>query len=367
MLLKELHIINFKNIADMSLVFSSAFNCFIGKNGVGKTNILDAIYHLSMCKSYFGLSDLQNIRHGENFFLLQGSYSRENGSDLEMCYAVRQGQKKVLKKNGKAYSRLSEHIGLLPLVMVAPEDAVLINGGGEERRRFMDSIISQYNSDYLYQLIRYNRALAQRNSLLRNAQGKNVDADILEIWNMQLAESGEIIMQEREHFIQEFCRLFRDYYAGLSLSREKAELNYKPSVKTGNLLTAYHAAQERDRILMYTTLGIQRDDLELTIGGYSVKKLGSQGQKKTFLVALKLTQYIWLHRMTGLKPLLLLDDIFDKLDADRVAQIIRTVGEGNFGQIFVTDTNREHIDVLLKTQASNYQIFSMDAGALLPS
>ena len=231
----------------------------------------------------------------------------------------------------------------------------------------MDSIISQYNSDYLYQLIRYNRALAQRNSLLRNAQGKNVDADILEIWNMQLAESGEIIMQEREQFIQEFCRLFRDYYAGLSLSREKAELNYKPSVKTGNLLTAYHAAQERDRILMYTTLGIQRDDLELTIGGYPVKKLGSQGQKKTFLVALKLTQYIWLHRMTGLKPLLLLDDIFDKLDADRVAQIIRTVGEGNFGQIFVTDTNREHIDVLLKTQASNYQIFSMDAGALLPS
>ena len=362
MILKELHIVNFKNIAEASLDLSEGFNCFVGRNGVGKTNVLDAVYHLSMCKSFFGLSDQQNIRHGEAFFMVQGVYAREGGDEVEVCYAMKRGQKKVLKKNGKVYSRLSEHVGLLPLVMIAPEDALLIDGGSEERRRLMDGIISQYNREYLYQLIRYNRVLAQRNALLRGAEGKRLDGEMLEAWDGQLAESGEEIMRERRRFLEEFTGMFRRYYEALSLSREEVELAYKPSVGTGSLLEAFRVSWERDRVLMYTTTGIHRDDLSFSIGAYPIKKLGSQGQKKTFLVALKLAQYAWLARMTGVKPLLLLDDIFDKLDADRVAQIVQVVGQAAFGQVFITDTHRERLDEILRLQKVPCRFFAVEGG-----
>lgn len=364
MTLKELNIINFKNIAEAALTFTSGFNCFVGKNGVGKTNVLDAIYHLSMCKSYFNLPDLQNIRHDEPFFVVQGKYDRD-GDPIEVYCGVKRGQKKTFKKNQKAYDKLSEHIGLLPLVMISPEDVLLIDGGSEERRKLIDGIISQCDRNYLHQLIRYNKALAQRNSLLKATAGKYLDAEILEIWNEQLAESGEAIKQKRVDFLQDFRTVFQTYYEDLSLGREEVELEYKPSVKGDDMLAALREAVDRDRVLTYTTVGIHRDDLVLNIGKYPVKKIGSQGQKKTFLIALKLAQYAWLNRMSGVKPLLLLDDIFDKLDADRVSQIVRIVGGEMFGQVFMTDTNREHIDEILKSQQVEYRLFAVDKGEIV--
>lgn len=363
MILKELNIINFKNIGEAALSFTAGFNCFVGNNGVGKTNVLDAIYHLSMCKSYFNLSDTQNIRHHEPFFVIQGKYERQ-GDAVEVHCGVKRGQKKTFKKNQKVYDKLSEHIGLLPLVMVSPEDVILIDGGSEERRKLVDGIISQCDRNYLHQLIRYNKALMQRNSMLKAAAGKYLDMEMLEIWNEQLAESGEVIMRMRMDFLQEFRTVFQSYYELLSLGREEVELQYKPSVEQASLLDALHRALERDRVLNYTTVGTHRDDLLLNIGGYAVKKIGSQGQKKTFLIALKLAQYAWLNRMSGVKPLLLLDDIFDKLDADRVRQIVNIVGGDMFGQIFITDTNRGHLDEILRNQQTDYRLFTVNKGEI---
>ncbi len=363
MVLEELDIINFKNIEQTSLVFSSGFNCFVGKNGVGKTNVLDAIYHLSMCKSCFNLPDLQNIRHGESFFVIQGKYNRE-GEAVDVYCGVKRGQKKIFKKNQKAYSKLSEHIGLLPLVMISPEDSSLVEGGSEERRRLIDGIISQCDRDYLHCLIRYNKALAQRNSLLKMYSGKSVNTDTLEIWNEQLAEYGETIMRKRLDFLIEFREVFRMYYKKLSLGRETIELKYRPSAEAGRLLETLRNNMQRDSMLTYTTSGVHRDDLALDIEGFPVKKIGSQGQKKTFLVALKLAQYAWLLRMGKVKPLLLLDDVFDKLDADRVRQIIQIVGGGMFGQVFITDTNREHVDDILREQQVDYRLFYVDRGEI---
>ena len=363
MTLKELNIINFKNIAEATLTFTSGFNSFVGNNGVGKTNVLDAIYHLSMCKSYFNLPDLQNIRHEEPFFVVQGKYER-GGEELTVYCGVKRGQKKVFKKNQKAYDKLSEHIGLIPLVMISPEDFILIDGGSEERRKLVDGIISQCDRVYLHRLIRYNKALTQRNMLLKSAAGKFLDPEMLEVWNEQLAEHGEAIRQKRIAFLKEFRSVFQTYYERLSLGREEVCLEYKPSVKEGNFLTALKQAADRDRLLTYTTVGIHRDDLVLNIGDYAVRKIGSQGQKKTFLIALKLAQYHWLHQMSEVKPLLLLDDIFDKLDADRVEQIVKIVGGEMFGQVFITDTNRGHIDDILRAQAVDYKLFTVTGGEI---
>lgn len=361
MVLKELNIVNFKNIGEAQLVFTEGFNCLVGKNGVGKTNVLDAIYHLSMCKSYFNITDSQNIQHDAPFYVLQGTYERE-AEQIEMYCGVKRGEKKIFKKNQKTYDKLSEHIGLLPLVVISPEDVVLIDGGSEERRKLVDGIISQYDRNYLHQLIRYNKTLVQRNILLKSTIGKFLDLEMLEIWNEQLAECGDFIREVRTAFLQEFSLVFQAYYERLSLGREKVELNYKQSVKSERMLTALHESLERDRVMTYTTVGIHRDDLSLNLGKYPVKKIGSQGQKKTFLIALKLAQYDWLNRMSGVKPLLLLDDVFDKLDTDRVSQIVKTVGGEKFGQIFITDTNREHIHDILKDRGVDYRLFTVDKG-----
>lgn len=362
--LKELHIVNFKNIGEASLAFSPGVNCFVGRNGAGKTNVLDAVYHLSMCKSFFGLPDGQHIRHGEAFFVLQGEYERD-GETVEVYCGVKRGEKKIFKKNQKVYGRLSEHIGLLPLVMVSPEDGVLIDGGSEERRRLVDGIISQCDRDYLHRLIKYNKVLVQRNSLLKSAGGRALDEGMLEVLDEQLAESGEVIMRRRREFLEEFREEFQSYYGELSSGREEVELVYKPSAEEGGLLAALRKAAERDRMLTYTSVGVHRDDLGLHIGGYPVRKIGSQGQKKTFLLALKLAQYVWLLRTGGVKPLLLLDDVFDKLDAERVRQIVRIVGGELFGQVFMTDTNREHLDDILRAQALDYRLFQVEGGEVV--
>lgn len=362
MTLSELNIVNFKNIGEATLAFCSGFNCFVGNNGVGKTNVLDAIYQLSMCKSFFNLSDTQNIRHGEPFFVLQGKYEQNEEERIDIYCGVKRGQKKIFKKNQKAYDKLSEHIGLLPLVMISPEDVVLIEGGSEGRRRLVDGIISQCDRDYMHCLIRYNKALAQRNILLKNTTDKVLESDVIEIWDDQLAVYGEEILRKRQHFLDEFKAVFQQYYELISSGREKVGLEYNDSVKGEDIRKALQEALRRDCVLGYTTVGIHRDDLAMKIDGYDVKKIGSQGQKKTFLIALKLAQYVWLYRINGVKPLLLLDDIFDKLDAERVRQIIYIVGGDIFGQVFITDTNRGHIDRMLMSQHKDYTLFRVEDG-----
>lgn len=366
MILKNLNIVNYKNIAETVITCSPGFNCFIGNNGVGKTNILDAIYQLSMCKSYFNLPDAQNIRHGEPFFVLEGMYTYED-EDIDVYCGVKRGQKKIFKKNKKAYTRLSDHIGLLPLVMISPADVVLIDGTSEERRRFVDGVISQFDKEYLQLLIRYNRVLMQRNSFLKEYVGQGLDADMLSVWDEQLSDTGSVILGRRRAFVAELEKMFQVYYDRVALGREKVMLEYTTTVKNDDFLASLRNNFERDRVLTYTTVGIHRDDLKLSLKGHPVKKLGSQGQKKSFLIALKFAQFAYLAKQKGVKPLLLLDDIFDKLDADRVSQIIQIVSETSFGQVFVTDTNREHVDEILKLHAMEYKIFHVEGGDVTDS
>lgn len=361
MIIKNLDIVNYKNIAAAQVECCRGFNCFIGKNGTGKTNVLDAIYHLSMCKSYFNLPDTQNIRHGETFFVLQGNYERE-GEEIKIYCGVKRGQKKLFRKNQKVYDRLSDHIGLLPLVVISPADSVLIDGGSEERRRFIDGVISQYDKDYLVYLIRYNRILNQRNCFLKEYAGRRIDPDMLSVWDEQLADSGKVILHKRRAFIQELGEIFQQYYERISSGQEQVTLSYSTTVKNEDVLRSLQENFERDRVLTYTTVGIHRDDILLESGNYPVKKLGSQGQKKSYLTALKFAQFTYLSQKNQIKPLLLLDDIFDKLDADRVAQIVRLVAGDTFGQVFITDTNREHIDEILQTHAVAFKIFEMEKG-----
>ena len=363
MILKELDIINFKNIASSKLTFSPSFNCFVGKNGSGKTNVLDAIYHLGLCKSYFSLTDAQVIKHGEPFYMLQASYEGQD-DHLNIYCAYKRGEKKIFKKNNKAYTRLSEHIGLLPLVMISPNDFILVDGPSEERRKFLDSIVSQFDSTYLYHLISYNKILTQRNVLLKQMLN-SPDSYMLEVLNEQLARAGNYIKTEREKFLTEFVVLFQNYYTKLSLDREIVSLEYVPSVKSGDMLVELNRVLSRDKILTYTSVGVHRDELSLKLDGHLIKKIGSQGQKKTFLVALKLAQYEVLSRRSVNKPALLLDDVFDKLDADRVAQIMSLVRGDDFGQVFITDTNRHNIVELLQNIIDDFALFIVDNGEVV--
>jgi DNA replication and repair protein RecF len=358
MIIKRLEIVNYKNIGEADIECSPRFNCFIGNNGVGKTNILDAIYHLSTCKGQFNLPDAQNIRHGEPFFLLQGHYERE-GEEINVSCGLRRGERKVFKRNKRSYERLSEHVGLLPLVMISPSDAALVDGGSEERRRLVDGVISQCDRDYLHRLIRYNRALAQRNSLLKEHAGRWLDEGALEPWDEALAADGRVIAGRREAFVREFGEEFQAFHDELVEGREGVAMAYAPTAPGDDLAACLRAALPRDRVLTYTSVGPHRDDVALSLEGYPVKRLGSQGQKKSFLAALKFAQFSYLARRTGVKPLLLLDDVFDKLDAGRVGQIVRVVSGERFGQVFITDTNREHIDEILRVQEVEHRIFAV--------
>lgn len=362
MTLKELDIVDFKNIAEATLSFSSGLNGFVGNNGEGKTNVLDAIHYLSVCKSFFNVQDALNIRHEAPFFVIQGKYETPDGEDLDIYCGVKRGEKKVFRKNGKPYERLSEHIGLLPLVMISPEDIALIEGGSEERRRLIDGIISQCDRDYLYRLISYNRTLLQRNRLLRSCEGRVPAADHLAVWDDRLAGLGEEISRRRVSFLEEFKVAFQEYYNRIADGREQVELAYRPSAKEMPLREALQRYVDRDAQYGFTTVGIHRDDIAMRMDGYEVKKVGSQGQKKTYLTALKLAQYVWLAKSGGKKPLLLLDDIFDKLDAARVGQIVRLVGDEAFGQVFITDTDADRLVRALRAGRKDYRIFRVERG-----
>ena len=365
MILKRISIINYKNLEQVELDCSPKINCFIGRNGMGKTNLLDAIYYLSFCKSASNPVDSQNIRHGEEFFVVQGFYEQDDGSPEEIYCGLKRRQKKQFKRNKKEYPRLADHIGFIPLIMVSPSDAGLIAGGSEERRRFMDVAISQYDREYLEALMRYNKALTQRNVLLK--QEEEPDAELMDVWEEAMAEAGEAVYRKREAFVREFIPIFRSYYAYISQDSERVELTYRSHAQRGALLDVIRESRAKDRIMGYSLHGVHKDDLEMQLGDFPIKREGSQGQNKTYLVALKLAQFDFLKRTgSGTCPILLLDDIFDKLDASRVEQIVKLVAGDSFGQIFITDTNRDHLDKILRKTEGAYRLFVVDCGTVTP-
>ena len=362
MILKRISILNYKNIEQAELVFSPKLNCFFGQNGMGKTNLLDAVYFLSFCKSAGNPIDSQNIRHDADFFVIQGSYEADDNAIEEIYCGMKRRQKKQFKRNKKEYTRLSDHIGFIPLVQVSPADSDLIAGGSDERRRFMDVVISQYDKEYLDALIRYNKALSQRNVLLKSEQ--SVDEELFLIWEEGMAQAGEIVFRKREAFIREFIPIFQLFYSFISSDKEQVELIYNSHARERDLLEVLKESRERDRIMGYFLRGIHKDELNMLLGGFPIKREGSQGQNKTYLIALKLAQFDFLNRAGHSVPLLLLDDIFDKLDASRVEQIIKLVGGDRFGQIFITDTNRGHLDSILHKIGGDYKMFCVENGVV---
>lgn len=361
MWLKRISILNYKNLEQAELSFSRKMNCIIGKNGMGKTNLLDAVYYLSFCKSATNPIDSQNIRHDQDFFVIQGFYETDTQEPEEVYCGLKRKQKKQFKRNKKEYTRLSDHIGFIPLVLVSPADSLLIAGGSEERRRFMDVVISQFDREYLEALIRYNKALMQRNTLLKS--DIEPEEELMAVWEEMMATAGTVVYQKRKAFIDEFIPIFQSYYAYISQDREEVSLAYESHAAQGDLLQLIQESRQRDRIMGYSLKGVHKDDLVMQLGEFPIKREGSQGQNKTYLIALKLAQFEFLKR-TGSQttPLVLLDDIFDKLDASRVEQIVKLVAGDNFGQIFITDTNRDHLDKILKKIDGDYKLFEVEGG-----
>ncbi|HXK81502.1 MAG TPA: DNA replication/repair protein RecF [Bacteroidales bacterium] len=341
MKLEQLTIINFKNFDSFELKPAPKFNCFTGPNGIGKTNLLDAIYYLSFAKSFLQSADKLHIKHGEDYFALNGKFTRKEEIE-EIACSVKKSQKKVFKRNGKEYDRLSDHIGLIPLVYTAPFDISMVIGGSDTRRRFIDTVISQFDKDYLRKIIKYQRALDQRNQVLKSfSANKHNDEAALEIWDMQLAKTGNEIFEIRNQFANEITPIFNEYYKRISGNRDDVKLIYVSQIFKNSLENLLKNSRQKDILFQYTTSGIHKDDLEFMLDEYLIRKTGSQGQQKTFVLALKLAQFDYIKQKTGLKPILLLDDIFDKLDSFRINTLIEIVSDNNFGQIFLTDTNYE--------------------------
>jgi len=363
MFLKRLSIVNYKNIGEADLAFSPKMNCFIGNNGEGKTNLLDAVYYLSFCRSAGAVRDAEVVRHDSGFFMLDGTYVNDEGDDESVTCGMKIGAKKHFRRNKKEYKRLSAHIGLIPLILASPADTVIIGGGSDERRRLIDVAVSQYDGAYIDALNRYNKALQQRNSLLR-AEAEP-DADLMALWEEQMAESGEVVAAKRAAFVDELVPLFQDFYDRISQCGEKVSLRYVSHCQRGPLLDVIRRDRHKDRAVGYSLHGIHRDDLEMLVDGYPIRREGSQGQNKTFVISLKLAQFEFLKRTRGnVVPILLLDDVFDKLDAGRVEQIVKIVGGDGFGQIFMTDTNREHLDQILRGSELDYKLFNVENGVI---
>lgn len=363
--IEELSLVNFKNFEHAEFKFTDGLNCFIGNNGAGKTNLMDAIYYLSFCKSFLNSIDGQNIRFDQDFFMIQGKYSRLESDETVYC-GLKRSQKKIFKRNQKEYKKLSEHIGLIPLIIVTPSDTNLIMGGSEDRRRFVDTVISQYDAVYLDNLIRYNRAVQQRNILLKQFAGRNTfSADSIDVWDDQLVKYGQEIHAVRISFIEKLQPIFQKYYELISGGKEEVGLKLQSELTDNNFEQLLKDSVGKDRMLQYTSTGTHKDDFEFELAGYPIKKFGSQGQKKTYLVALKLAQFDFMKEISGLTPILLLDDIFDKLDKNRVEQIVKLVADDHFGQIFITDTNREHLDQMIASLETESCIFTINDGAVV--
>jgi DNA replication and repair protein RecF len=359
MYLKKISALNFKNFDEVHFDFEHKINCFVGKNGVGKTNILDAIYHLAFGKSYFNSLAIQNIKHGEDFFVIDGEFEKQNRTEQILC-SLKKGQKKILKRNGKLYEKFSDHMGFIPMVIISPTDADLIREGSETRRKFIDSVISQLDALYLQDLIYYQKVLMQRNALLKYfALNRVFENETLEIYNEQLTESGTRIFNKRKEFLAQFIPIFNAYYQDISNSSEKVQLVYQSQLEDKDLGILLKEAVGKDRALQYTSVGIHKDDLSFEIENYPIKKFGSQGQQKSFLIALKLAQFEFVKNQSGEKPILLFDDIFDKLDEVRVSKIVSMVDNDSFGQLFISDTHPERTESIVKQIHQSYKIFNI--------
>ena len=361
MILRKISIINYRNIETANIELSPKFNCFVGKNGMGKTNFLDAVYYLSFCRSNITTVDAQVLRHEQEFFVIEGDYTNEIGDDERIYCGMKRGQRKHFKRNKKEYKRLSQHIGLIPIIYVSPYDTNIIDSGSDERRRMMDMVIAQYDNEYLQALNNYNKALQQRNALLKVEE--EPDPLLFDMWEQQMASEGTTIFQKRTAFVEQLKPVFERIYKKVANADETVSLNYSSHGQRGDLLEVIQRDRAKDRIMGFSLHGIHRDELEMTLDGYPVKREGSQGQHKTFAIALKLAQFDFLKKTNSkTTPILLLDDIFDKLDASRVQQIISLVAGDDFGQIFITDTNRQHLDGLLRQGDFDYRLFSVEDG-----
>lgn len=362
--LKKLSILNFKNYQEASLDFSLHVNCLTGNNGEGKTNILDAIHYLSFCKSFFNPIDSQNILHDCPFFLIQGAFELD-GQEEEIYCGQKRNQKKQFKRNKKEYQRLADHIGLFPLVMISPADSELITEGSESRRKFLDSVIAQFDRDYLEDLISYNKVLSHRNALLKQiaASGKFEKAS-LELWDEQLISYGQKVYRKRRDFVNGFISIFQKYYELIANGREQVGIEYSSHFDEPSFEEVLTKALNRDKAMEYTTVGIHKDDLNFSINGHALKKYASQGQQKSFLIALKLAQFDFIKKIKNITPILLLDDIYDKLDDLRVKQLMELVSSDHFGQLFITDTHPSRLEELFRNKDIDFKAFGITNGTV---
>ncbi len=364
MLLKHLHLVHFKNHSGADVSLGPQVNCFLGDNGSGKTNVLDAVHYLCFCKSYFNPIDGQNIAHGEPFMLVQGDFERLEVEERVSC-GVKRGAKKQFKRNDKPYTRLADHIGRFPAVMIAPDDAALIQEGSEMRRKWMDAVISQYDRAYLDALIDVNKSLVQRNALLRYfAENRTFDASLLAPWDARIAPKAAVIAKARKAFVDDFLPGFLSTYAEISGGAEEVGLRLTTHVNDDPeaIAAKMHQAQDEDRRLRRTTVGIHKDDVVFTLGTHALKRFGSQGQQKSFVVALRLAQLAFIEQATGVKPILLLDDIFDKIDEKRVEALMKRVTNGTFGQVFITDTHLGRIPDMFASTGADVRVFEVHQG-----
>jgi DNA replication and repair protein RecF len=357
--LNTLSLVNYKNFESQVFDFDAKINCFVGANGIGKTNALDAIYHLAFGKSYFNPIAVQNINHNAEFFVVDGHFTK-NDRPEKIIVSLKRGQKKVIKRNAKSYEKFSEHIGFIPLVIISPADRDLIIEGSNTRRKFIDSVISQSDKSYLTELISYNKVLTQRNALLKYfALNTTFNADTLAIYNEQLHAYGTEIFKKRDAFLKTFIPIFKARYEAISQSKEVIDLKYKSDLFDGELQDLLNNNINKDKALQYTSVGTHKDDMVFLIDGFPIKKFGSQGQQKSFLIALKLAQFDFTKQQSGVSPILLLDDIFDKLDENRVAQIISLVDDDHFGQIFISDTHADRTESIVKQIHQSYKLFKL--------
>ena len=357
MYLKQLSLFNYKNFGEANFDFDDKINCFVGKNGIGKTNILDSIYHLALGKSYFNPLAVQNIKHNEDFFVIEGNFQKQNRIEQIVC-SLKKGNKKILKRNGKIYEKFSDHIGFIPLVIISPTDNDLILEGSDTRRKFIDSVISQLNTNYLSLLIQYQKIIAQRNALLKYfAANRIFETETLQIYNEQLTVFGHQIFEIRKTFLEEFVPIFNKHHQNITNSEETVQIKYESQLFDKKLDQLLEENINKDRVLQYTSVGIHKDDLMFEIDNFSIKKFGSQGQQKTFLIALKLAQFEFVKKLSGENPILLFDDIFDKLDEFRVQKIISMVNNDDFGQIFISDTHLERTEKIIKSTNQSFKVF----------
>ena len=371
MKIQGLKLTQFKNYDSGQFVFSERLNCFVGKNGMGKTNLLDAIYYLCMCKSHRGVNYRNVVKHSTEFFRLEGYFLNEKKIEkkskckIKIVAKVQPGKNKEIEKDDVAYQKLSEHIGMIPVVIIVPDDTLMATEGSEERRRFLDNTLSQLDGDYLKNLITYNKILKQRNSALKKfAETRSFNAELVDIYDQQLIGPAQVIFEKRKEFINSFRPVFKEFYQDISSGQEKIDCIYSSSLKYGDFANQLKESREKDRILTRTTCGIHKDDLVFRIETHLLRKFGSQGQLKSYVLSMKLAQYDFLKKNHISNPILLMDDIFDKLDEGRVQQLIKLILEKNFGQVFITDTHENRVEEIIKNFATDYKKFYIENGEL---